>query len=288
MWKLVSWFLITAGSSLSSSWKRWPFIIETCPHLLGKSLIASFCSIARLLRSMQASPPLCERCRRWLAERGTHCFLCSGSLHLLQLATSERFTIHDYTEAVRRLSQLVGDLSVRLGPNTAVRAAAVLAPPQKEGGAPPSSSGGPNSVRSNRITSTYSPSPGQGRRRERHRRRRAREEGTGTDTEPPLTETAPLDQREARSQSNPRREASPSQEIKRRREYLSWDSSPDPQRSRTVCSQALRFQRDIRDRRETSPTELHRKTSSSSRRLFPESPELVNLGREKIRSFRSI
>ena len=108
--------------------------------------------------------------------------------------------MHDYTEGVRRLSQLVGDLSVRLGPNTTVRAAAVLAPPPPKGAsAPPSSSGGSHSVdnRASKVTSTYSPCPGQGRRRERHRRRRAREEGTGTDTEPPLSETVPLDRREA-------------------------------------------------------------------------------------------
>lgn len=183
--------------------------------------------------------------------------------------------MHDYTEGVRRLSQLVGDLSVRLGPNTTVRAAAVLAPPPPKGAsAPPSSSGGSHSVdnRASKVTSTYSPSPGQGRRRERHRRRRAREEGTGTDTEPPLSETVPLDRREARSDSKPRRKASPSQEIKRKREYLDWDSSAEPHRSRTVCSQALRFQGDSRDPRAISPTALHRKTSSSSRRLFSPPP----------------
>ena len=66
---------------------------------------------------MHLSPPLCQRCRRWVAERGTHCRLCAGSLQLLQLQSRDGFTLQDYHESVFRISQLVGDLIVRSGPN---------------------------------------------------------------------------------------------------------------------------------------------------------------------------
>ena len=66
---------------------------------------------------MHLSPPLCQRCRRWVAERGTHCRLCAGSLQLLQLQSRDSFTLQDYHDSVLRISQLVGDLIVRAGPN---------------------------------------------------------------------------------------------------------------------------------------------------------------------------
>lgn len=52
-----------------------------------------------------------------MAERGTHCRLCAGSLQLLQLQSRDGFTLQDYHESVFRISQLVGDLIVRSGPN---------------------------------------------------------------------------------------------------------------------------------------------------------------------------
>ncbi len=68
------------------------FFMSSCFRKITRRV---FCSSARPFQTMHLSPPLRQRCRRWVAERGAHSRLCAGSLQLLQVQSRDSFTSLD-------------------------------------------------------------------------------------------------------------------------------------------------------------------------------------------------